>query len=91
MPLIQTSKSFDKSFVALKDKKTQKRVIDCLSRFIDNERHPSLDFKSLSGRDGYFTIRVNLNYRILMKAGEDDKGVYYKLVAVGTHNEIHGR
>ena len=38
---------------------------------------------------GYFTIRVNRNFRILLRAERDDEGDYYLLVDLDNHDDTY--
>jgi hypothetical protein len=51
----------------------------------DNPRHPSLDFKKLSGRDERFSVRFGDHYRALGRRVGD--GVEW--VWIGTHEEYN--
>jgi plasmid maintenance system killer protein len=45
----------------------------------------SLNFEKLSGMPGFYSIRVNLAFRILLQRLNDEKGPYWLLVELDTH------
>lgn len=64
MPTIEPTKAFEKAMKKLGHAQFE-RTGKSLELFLLNERHPSLRFKELSS--GYYTIRVDLNFRIVMR------------------------
>lgn len=79
MPTFEPSENFVKALERLGPAE-KKRAHKSLSLFLANERHNSLRFKPLSS--GYHTIRVNRNFRIIMK---DAGGGHYVLVDACDH------
>lgn len=60
----------------------QKRCRKSIKLFLANPRHPSLNFEKLRGYKDIFSIRVTLNFRIIMREHEG----YFELIMVGTHD-----
>ncbi|WEK05444.1 MAG: hypothetical protein P0Y65_04080 [Candidatus Devosia phytovorans] len=81
-------KRFIKKFAALAPD-VRARAIKSLRQFVEDPRHPSLHFEKLS--TGYHTIRVDLNFRILLRHLGEGR---YELADVDSHTAIyrlHGR
>ncbi len=53
--------------------------------WLENPRHPSLDFKKLGGRGERFSVRVGDHYRALGR--QIDEGVEW--VWIGSHEEYN--
>lgn len=60
------------------------RAAKSLKQFLDNPRHPSLNFEKLS--TGYHTIRVDKNFRIVLKSTGAGN---YDVVDVDNHTAIY--
>jgi len=45
----------------------------------------SINLEGVAGMPGFYSIRVNLTFRILLRRLEDDKGQYWLLVELDTH------
>ncbi len=84
---IDYHKNFQKAFKKL-DKKLQNKVIEAISIFQVDARHPSLKNHRLKGRmNGKSAISVTGDLRIVFREFED-----YTLVLmldVGTHNQVY--
>lgn len=76
-------KRFNKKFAAL-GPEVRARAIKSLQQFVDDPRHPSLHFEKLS--TGYHTIRVDLNFRILLRQLGEGR---YELADVDSHTNIY--
>ena len=50
------------------------RTLKALKKFHVNPKSPGLNFEAFKNRPGHFTIRVDRNFRILLKAETDKKG-----------------
>jgi plasmid maintenance system killer protein len=65
------------------------RVIKTLKKFHQSPESPGLNFEAYKGRPGFFTIRINRNFRILLKEEQDKDGTYYLIVEVGNHDSTY--
>jgi hypothetical protein len=65
------------------------RAETAISKFYAAPTSPGLNFEAVKGRPGFFTIRVNRNFRILLKEEEDNEGPYYLLADIGSHDDIY--
>ena len=65
------------------------RIDVAVKKFLENPKAPGLNFEAIKNSPGYFTIRVNRNFRILLRAEEDDQGPYYLLVNVAAHDDTY--
>ena len=50
---------------------------------------PGLNFESYKGKPGHFTIRVERNFRIVLREEHDEVGLYYRLVDVDDHDNTY--
>ena len=72
----------------------RKRAKDALVKFIEDHTRPGLNFERLSGWSDCYTIRINRNFRILLRReedGDDDEGPLYAAVDAGPHDLIYRR
>jgi len=65
------------------------RAAVCVRKFQKSPDLPGLNFEPYKGRPGFFTIRVELNFRILLKEAWDEDGPYYLLADIGDHDSIY--
>jgi plasmid maintenance system killer protein len=65
------------------------RAATALERFHAAPESPGLNFEAFKNRPGFFTIRVGRNFRILLKAEEDEEGPYYLLVDIADHDDTY--
>ena len=84
---VQPTKRFTKSLKKL-DVTDRHRVMDALSRFMENPRHPSLNFERVGGVPGVRTIRAGLSIRIFLKETADPNS--FEIVEVGRHDLYPG-
>jgi mRNA-degrading endonuclease RelE of RelBE toxin-antitoxin system len=80
---LKITKRFIKALDALGPTERQ-RAQKSLSQFRVDPRHASLHFEKLT--TGYHTIRVDLNFRIVMRK---DSGQSYELLDVDSHKKIY--
>jgi hypothetical protein len=52
---------------------------------LQNPESHSINLESLTGLPGFYSIRVNRSFRILLRRLEDDKGRYWLVVELDTH------
>ncbi len=64
----------------------QKQATRALQKFIENPGRPGLHFEAIEGRAGFFSIRANLNFRILLQKAKDADGELYIAEDVGPHD-----
>jgi hypothetical protein len=62
------------------------RIDKALIKFHKNPESPDLNFEAFGG---FFTIRVNRNFRILLSLQEDKDGPYYLIVDVDDHDNTY--
>lgn len=85
MITIKLTKRFEKAATALGPQERE-RAQKSIKQFLQNPRHPSLNFEKLS--TGFHTIRVDLNFRIAMRKESAD---CYEFVDVDSHVNIYNR
>lgn len=79
---LRPSRRFEKAYKTL-SLPVGKRVRKSLKQFLTNPRHPSLHFEKLSS--GYRTIRVDLNFRIVLREAEGG----FELIDIATHTKAY--
>jgi mRNA-degrading endonuclease RelE of RelBE toxin-antitoxin system len=84
------SPRFVKSCAKLREPLTS-RINSALRKFHTNPDSPGLNFEALKNAPRYFTIRVDRNFRILLKAEVDKEGPYFLLIDVASHDDIYFR
>lgn len=65
------------------------RAENALKKFYNAPKSPGLNFEAVKGMPGHFTIRVNRNFRILLKAESDERGEYYLIVDLCSHDNAY--
>ena len=70
-------------------KPLSKRAEKAVGKFQKNSDLPGLNFEIFKDRPGYFTIRVERNYRILLKEEHDENGLYYLLADIDDHDNTY--
>lgn len=50
---------------------------------MESPEHPGLNFEAIKGEPGYFSIRVTLAFRIVLRRERDNDGVLYAAVTRG--------
>lgn len=65
------------------------RTLSALKKFHETPESPGLNFEPVKNAPGFFTIRINRNFRILLKEEKDEEGAYYLLVEVASHDETY--
>lgn len=65
-----------------------KAAAETLVKFSEEPSLPSLAFRSLKGRPGYFIINARRGDRLILRREEDD---LYAAVDVGPHDNIYRR
>ncbi|MEO6192403.1 MAG: hypothetical protein ABIS20_05295 [Thermoanaerobaculia bacterium] len=65
------------------------RALKALKKFHDAPTIPGLNFEAFKNRPGFFTIRVDRNFRILLKAETDSEGPYFLLVDIADHQDTY--
>lgn len=78
---------FKKALLSL-DAVSVKRAQKALRLFVENPRHPSLNFEQVLSSDDYFTIRVDRGRRILLQATDITT---FRVFDVGSHDYIYRR
>lgn len=56
-----------------------------LQRFVENPRHPGLNFERLQNWTDHYSIRASRAYRILLRREVDEDGEVFAAVDIGTH------
>ncbi len=64
----------------------QAAVRKALTTLIENPASRGLNLEALSGRPGFYSIRVNRNYRALLQKKVDSDGEYFSVEDVDTHD-----
>lgn len=65
------------------------RIDKTLDKFHQTPESPGLNFEAIKNAPGFFTIRVNRNFRILLRQMEDEQGPYFLLVDVADHDDTY--
>jgi mRNA-degrading endonuclease RelE of RelBE toxin-antitoxin system len=65
------------------------RIRAAIKKFQEHPDGRGLNFEAVKNAPGTFTIRVNRNFRILLRLEEDETGPYYLLADVGTHKDTY--
>lgn len=65
------------------------RADKALLKFVQAPNSPGLNFEKFQNMPGYFTIRVNRNFRILLKEESDSEGVYYVVADLADHDDTY--
>jgi mRNA-degrading endonuclease RelE of RelBE toxin-antitoxin system len=84
MPRVRWSRTFEKSFRKL-PAQIQDGAFRAVRNLLEDPSRPSLNLEKLRGTD-YWSIRVNLGYRILLQRESDPEGDAFRLVDVGPHD-----
>ncbi len=84
MASLRPTKRFEKSFTRLEER-LKVRTRKSIEQFLANPRHPHLHFEKLKTARGFHTIRVDENFRVVLR--DAGKGVY-DIVDVGSHRDI---
>lgn len=87
---VTTDRRFDRAYRDL-TAELKKRTSRALQRLEENPRHPGLNFEPLGGRPGFFSIRVTLGWRVLLRRDRDAEGDLYVAVNVGPHDVYRAR
>lgn len=64
----------------------RRKAIETLEKFMENPKRTGLNFEPLTGRPGYFSLRINKGYRILLRKEEDADGELFAVTAAGPHD-----
>jgi hypothetical protein len=65
------------------------RAAKALEKFHRSPDTPGLNFEAFKNRPGFFTIRVDRNFRILLKAETDEDGPYFLLADIADHQDTY--
>lgn len=65
------------------------RAAKAIVKFYREPKTPGLNFEAFKNRSGYFTIRVDRNFRILLRTEEDKEGPYFLLVDIADHDDTY--
>jgi mRNA-degrading endonuclease RelE of RelBE toxin-antitoxin system len=65
------------------------RIDKTIVKFCNNPGSPGLNFEAFKNAPGFFTIRVDRNFRILLKSEEDKEGAYFLLADVANHDDTY--
>jgi len=76
----------------LADSKTsQKRIFRTLKKLVRDPWAPGVNLEPITGRKGFWTARVTLGCRLLLREVEPDekKQRVFHIIGYGTHEEIY--
>ena len=68
------------------DGEVQRKAGKALQKFTANHALPGLNLEKLTNCQNRWTIRVGLNFRILLSKQEDEVGEFWALEGVGPHD-----
>ncbi len=80
----RTDAKYNKLLAAL-PKEIQTKEDRQFQRLEEDDRHPSLRFKKLGGKENHWSFRVDGNYRALGRESGTEMIVWYW---IGTHSEM---
>lgn len=78
-------RSFQKALLKL-PADLQQAALDALEKLLEEPPRPSLRLEKLRGTSGYWSIRVNRGWRILLRLEESAEGKVYVALDVGPHD-----
>jgi len=84
MARVRWSRTFEKSFRKL-PAQIQDGSFRAVRNLLEDPARPSLNLERLRGTD-YWSIRVNLGYRILLQRESGPEGDVFRLIDVGPHD-----
>lgn len=82
---LRVADRFRKSLKAL-DPTLQKQALAALDKLQTAPARKGLNLEKLRGHDNLYTIRVNRNFRVLLRQEFDDDGELFTLLSVGPHD-----
>jgi mRNA-degrading endonuclease RelE of RelBE toxin-antitoxin system len=82
MTSVRPTTRFENAFKGLSHE-VQKAVMKALLKLIDNPSHPGLNLESLRGAPGYYSIRANRGFRIILLQADPTT---FDLIDVGPHD-----
>jgi hypothetical protein len=65
------------------------RAFKALKKFHTASTSSGLNFEAFKNRPGFFTIRVDRNFRILLKQETDDEGPYFLIADIADHDDTY--
>jgi mRNA-degrading endonuclease RelE of RelBE toxin-antitoxin system len=65
------------------------RTDKALRKFHESPERPGLNFEAVKNLAGFFTIRVNRSFRIMLEQREDEDGPYFLIVDVASHDDTY--
>jgi len=83
MPRVEITPRFGKSFARLHPE-VREAAERALSKLFENPESRGLNLERISGE--IYSIRVNRNFRILLRKKQDDSGPYFIAEDIGSHN-----
>lgn len=85
---LRRSPRFDKDLADL-DPLVRRRALDALYKLLSNPGRRGLNLEKLTGVDDLYSVRVNRNYRIIMRRGFDSEGELFGLLRVRPHDAAY--
>jgi plasmid maintenance system killer protein len=85
---LKLERRFLKSFAALSPD-LKRRAEAALVRLQQQPDAPGLNLEKLRGFTDYYTIRVNRNFRILLRHERDEHGELFAVADIGPHDAIY--
>lgn len=58
--------------------------------FVENPRHPSLNFEKLAGKTNLYSIRLNRGDRAILRSTQDEDGELFEVLLIGPHDIYRG-
>jgi len=84
----------DPSYLKARSKQSpevRQRAAKALLRFQENPQAHGLNFERVKGMGDYYSIRINLQFRILLRRERDAHGEVFAAVDIGTHQVYRRR
>jgi plasmid maintenance system killer protein len=85
MPRVRIDPSFERrldDYASMRD-----RIVSALQRFMIGPARRGANFEPLEGTDGrYWSLRVNRNFRIILRRERDAEGEIYAAIDLGPHD-----
>jgi len=90
MPRVRIDPGFVRA-LSRRNPEIQVRAEKALVRFQENPQAHGLNFERVKSMGDYYSIRINLQFRILLRRERDDEGELFAAVDMGTHQVYRRR
>ncbi len=84
----QPSKRFTKKFRKA-DQSLQKKIRKALVKLQNDPNSTGVNLEKIRGRTNFYSARIDLAQRFLLRKRRDADGVYWQVVDFGSHDETY--